>query len=99
MAWLASTTGIETDKKVYIQRIFYVSSGYVCKRTATRTTKEYRGLTSAGADSQVTTSAGTAGCLNANKVRVDDSGQYKVVEEIETYGAWAYDETYSEVGP
>ena len=63
----------------------------------TRTTKEYRGLTDAGATTQLGTSAALAGCVNANKVLVDASGQYMVVEEVETYGAWAYDETYSEV--
>ena len=99
MAWLASTTGIVTSSVPYYARIIYWPSGYVVKRLVTRTTTIYPGLTEAGADNQVTTSLAVSGVLSVHKDRVDASGQYAVTEEKETYAAWAYDETYAEVGP
>ncbi len=100
MAWSATPLAtVITESVEYVQRIFWPISGYVSKRSVTRTTTEYRGLTDAGATTQRGTSAAVAGCVNAVKVRVDDSGQYKVVEEKETYGAWEYDSTFTEVAP
>jgi len=98
MAWLASTTGIVTSSVPYYRRIIYWPSGYVVKRLETRTTTEYRGLTSAGADSQVTASLAVSGVLAVRK-DLREGGQCVVTEEKETYGAWEYDETYAEVGP
>ena len=98
MAWLSETTGIVTSRVPYIARIIYWPSGYVVKRLVTRITTEYRGLTEAGAGTQETASLEVSGVLS---VRTDlrEGGQYVVVEEKETYGEWAYDETYAEVGP
>ena len=100
MAWLSSATAYyETDKTEYVERLCFWPSGYVIKRTVTRTTTVFVGMTSAAADTQLTTSAGTAGCVSARKDRENDAGAYRVTQEIETYGAWAYEETFAEVGP
>jgi hypothetical protein len=98
MSWLATTTGIITSSVPYYAKIIFWPSGYVIKRLVTRTTTEYRGLTSAGADSQVTTSLAVSGVLSVRK-DLREGGQCVVTEEKETYGAWEYDETYAEVGP
>ena len=102
MAWLSSVSAdntIVTDETQYVQKLFSSIAGYLNKRTVTRTTTQYVGLTSAAADTQLTTSAGTAGCISAKKSKQNDAGAYMVTEEIETYGAYEYDSTITPVPP
>lgn len=102
MAWLSSVSADNTiivSEVEYVQRVIYALTGYVCKRTVSRTETHYVGLTSAAASTQLSTSAGTAGCVSARKEQENSAGAYRVVEEIETYGEWEYDETWTEEGP
>jgi hypothetical protein len=96
MAWLATATGIVTSETKYIERAWSVGGlpSTIYKREVTRTTTEYRGLTDAGATSQLTTSAAKDGIQSARKDRADNSGQYVVTEELETYAAWEVDNDF-----
>jgi hypothetical protein len=96
MAWLSSVTADNTIVQSvieYVQRLFWSADGLLQKRTVTRTVTHYVGLTSAAASTQLTASAGTAGCVNAEKQRENDAGAYRVIEELEEYGEWEFEET------
>lgn len=102
MAWLSSVTGANTivaQKTYYTQRYFYSVSGYMIKRVVTRTETHYVGLTSAAADTQVTTSLAVSGVQSVQKQRDGDADAYRVIEEKETFGAWEYEETVTEIPP
>jgi hypothetical protein len=102
MAWLSSVTSANTKivgSNPYYQYLFSSIAGYLNRRLVTHTETHYVGLTEAAADSQVTASLAVSGVQAVKKQRIDDSGQYMVVEEKETYGAWEYVSTITPVGP
>jgi hypothetical protein len=102
MAWLSEVTAgntIITNSSSYYQRYFFQTSGYMIRRLATRTETNYVGLTSAAADTQVTTSLAVSGVQSVTKQRENDAGAYRVIEDKETYGAWEYEETVEPVEP
>jgi hypothetical protein len=95
MAWLSSpdaTHGVYvTFYSESIEAIWVGSplSGYVkWTRTRTVTTTKYAGLTSAAADSQVTTSAAISGCTDAHKEPIG-AGGWNVLETVETVTDYA----------
>jgi hypothetical protein len=102
MAWLSSVTGDNTivvQTNAYTQRYFYPISGIMIRRVVTRTETHYVGLTSAAADTQVTTSLAVSGVQSVQKQRDGDAGAYRVIEEKETYVDWEYEETVTEIEP
>lgn len=59
-------------------------SYFIYRRTVTVKRAEWRGLTKAGAEGK----SATAGWKITARERVDESGQWRVSEEITTYGGW-----------
>lgn len=102
MAWLSSVDANNTivvQTNSFWQRYFFSGDGYMIRRLATRTETHYVGLTSAAADTQVTTSLAVSGVQSVQKQRDGDAGAYRVVEEKETYGEWEHEEVIEPVGP
>lgn len=102
MAWLTSVTETNTiviTSRKYTERIFWQGSGYVNKRAVEITTTHYVGLTKAAADSYVSSHSGDTGVQDMYAERVGDGGEYRVVANVVTVGAWEYDAEWTEEGP
>jgi hypothetical protein len=84
--YLGSSIGDE-KREVIVYVGDEISSVTPQTRTVTQERAEYRGLTAAGAAGK----SATADWTIISRDRKDDSGQWVVVEEKITYGAWAND--------
>lgn len=92
MAWLTSCTFYTVSSKSWDELQYRVFGGSVTvyHRVHTVTVEEAPGVDQSTATTYVTNNpAGASNIVSIEAVRVDASGQFKVVKETETVGDWA----------